>query len=130
MILLDTNVLSRLTDSTHPQNCAASSAVHRLFVRSEELVIVPQNLFEFWAVATRPKGAPPAGSNGLGMSCLRASLMDGFFPTAVQAASRPARLGVGVADVSAIVCHQGVRRPRRSDRRGNADARGFANPDV
>ncbi len=36
--------------------------------RGERLIVVPQNLYEFWAVATRPPGPPPTGSNGLGMT--------------------------------------------------------------
>ena len=35
--------------------------------RRERLIIVPQNLYEFWAVATRKRGPVP-GQNGLGMS--------------------------------------------------------------
>ncbi|MBI2804549.1 MAG: type II toxin-antitoxin system VapC family toxin [Planctomycetes bacterium] len=73
MILLDTNVLGRMTDSTDP-NCAISrQSVHTLLARKERLVIVPQNLYEFWAVATRKSGPPPAGQNGLGMSPRQAS---------------------------------------------------------
>jgi predicted nucleic acid-binding protein len=41
--------------------------------RGEQLAIVPQSLFEFWAVATRKAGAPPAGQNGLGMTTNQAS---------------------------------------------------------
>ena len=73
MILLDTNLLGRLTDSTDPQCAAARRAVHVLFSRNERLIIVPQNLYEFWAVATRRHGPPPAGQNGLGMTCNQAS---------------------------------------------------------
>lgn len=72
MTLLDTNLLGRLTDSTDPQRPTASRAVHQLFARGERLVIVPQVLYEFWAIATRRRGAPPAGQNGLGMTPERA----------------------------------------------------------
>jgi hypothetical protein len=44
MILLDTNVLVRMTDSGDPQCAAARQAIHALFARHEQLVIVPQNL--------------------------------------------------------------------------------------
>lgn len=79
MILLDTNLLARITDSTHPQCAAARRAVHGLLARRERLIIVPQNLYEFWAVATRKPGPPPAGQNGLGMTCEQASQWLHFF---------------------------------------------------
>lgn len=68
MILLDTNLLARMTNSKHPQGAMSRRAVHTLFARHERLIIVPQNLFEFWAVATRKPGASPTGQNGLGMT--------------------------------------------------------------
>ena len=40
---------------------------------------VPQNLYEFWAVATRKRGGPPAGQNGLGMTPKQASQWLQFF---------------------------------------------------
>src|SRR5688572_7106307 len=79
MILVDTNLLGRLTDSGDPQCAAARAAVHRLFARRERLVIVPQILYEFWAVATRSRGAPPQGQNGLGMTCTQASQWMTYF---------------------------------------------------
>ena len=79
MILLDSNVLGRITDSTDPQCPAARRATQILLFRPERLVIVPQNLFEFWAVATRIAGKPPAGQSGLGMTIEQASQWIGFF---------------------------------------------------
>src|ERR1019366_10229617 len=73
MIRLDTNLLGRMTDSTDPQCAASRRAVHVLRTKGEPLVIVPQNLYEFWAVATRKPGPPPTGQNGLGMTCQQAS---------------------------------------------------------
>lgn len=43
------------------------TATHRLLQNGEELFVVPQNLIEFWAVATRPPSA-----NGLGMTTAQA----------------------------------------------------------
>ena len=63
MILLDTNVLGRITDSRDPQCAAARRAMRTLFAKGERLAIVPQNLFEFWAIATRRPDA-----NGLGLT--------------------------------------------------------------
>ena len=79
MILLDTNLLVRLTRSTDPQAGTARAAVHKLSAARERLVIVPQNLYEFWAVATRRPGGPPHGQNGLGMMPPRAGQWLRFF---------------------------------------------------
>jgi predicted nucleic acid-binding protein len=79
MILLDTNLLTRMTRSHDPQSGIARAAVQTLVRRGEPLIIVPQNLYEFWAVATRPQGAPPAGRNGLGMSATQAGHWVRFF---------------------------------------------------
>jgi predicted nucleic acid-binding protein len=79
MILLDTNLLGRLTDSADPLCGAARKAVHTLLAKGERLIIVPQNLYEFWAVATRKPGARPVGQNGLGMTPEQASQWLRFF---------------------------------------------------
>jgi predicted nucleic acid-binding protein len=50
-----------------------------LAAQGQRLVIVPQNLYEFWAVATRKSGLPPAGQNGLGMTPDQASLWLRYF---------------------------------------------------
>ena len=67
MILLDTNLLTRMTRRQDPQSILAREAVQTLVKRGEKLIIVPQNLYEFWDVATRPSGPPPGGRNGLGI---------------------------------------------------------------
>jgi len=59
--LADTNILLRLKQTTHPLHLSALQGVKTLKKRSEKLYIVPQNLIEFWVVATRPKDV-----NGLG----------------------------------------------------------------
>jgi predicted nucleic acid-binding protein len=69
LILVDTNLLARLTDKSHAHHPIARTAVFNLSARREQLVVVPQNLYEFWAVATRKAGKKSAGGeNGLGMS--------------------------------------------------------------
>ena len=50
MILLDTNLLIRMTRSQDPQAGVARAAVQALLGRGERLIVVPQNLYEFWAV--------------------------------------------------------------------------------
>ncbi len=74
MILLDTNLLGRITDSGDPQCAAARKAMRALPAIGEQLFIVPQNLYEFWAIATRVPAA-----NGLGMTTGQASQWLGFF---------------------------------------------------
>ena len=79
MILLDTNLLTRLVRSSDSGAAVARAAVHALLGRGERLVVVPQNLYEFWAVATRRPGSPPAGGNGLGMTPAQAGQWLRFF---------------------------------------------------
>lgn len=74
MILLDTNLLGRITDSADVQCEAARSAIHTLTSKGERLGIVPQNLYEFWAIATRSTNA-----NGLGLATDQASQWLVFF---------------------------------------------------
>jgi predicted nucleic acid-binding protein len=61
--LIDTNILLRMAQPGHPMHRAATTAVKILLERGERLCIVPQNLTEFWSVATRGLGS----LNGLGM---------------------------------------------------------------
>jgi predicted nucleic acid-binding protein len=61
--LLDTNILLRWTQPLDPQHALAVKAVLQLREREEELCIVPQNLVEFWNVATRP-----VERNGFGLT--------------------------------------------------------------
>jgi predicted nucleic acid-binding protein len=62
-VLLDTNILTRSVQPSHPMHQSALNALSALRVRREDLCIIPQNLIEFWAVATRPQSA-----NGLEMT--------------------------------------------------------------
>lgn len=61
--LADSNILLRLTQKTHQHYPIVKNAVINLRTQGEEICIVPQNLIEFWAVATRP-----VLSNGLGLT--------------------------------------------------------------
>ncbi len=45
MILLDTNLLTRMTDSANPQCAVARRAVHTLLGDQERLAVVPQNFY-------------------------------------------------------------------------------------
>ena len=59
-ILLDSNVLLRLSLPNHPHSEDAANALE-LLQTHHQCVIVPQTIYEFWVVATRPIDA-----NGLG----------------------------------------------------------------
>jgi hypothetical protein len=67
-ILVDTNLLLREVQSGHTQHRAAVEAENFLRLRGDTLCLVPQVLYEFWAVATRPTAV-----NGLGLSPAQAA---------------------------------------------------------
>ena len=62
-VFVDTNVLLRSVQPTHPSHGAAVRSVARLIREGESLVVTPQIIAEFWNVATRP-----TDKNGLGFS--------------------------------------------------------------
>src|SRR5436190_7630615 len=64
--LADTNLLLRLADPGSLQHPIATDALARLIAEGNEVYLTPQNLIEFWAVATRPVAA-----NGFGWSSER-----------------------------------------------------------
>jgi len=61
--LVDSNVLLRLVYRRDAMHTDAQNAYTILREEDRALIIVPQNLIEFWAVATRPVSA-----NGLGLT--------------------------------------------------------------
>lgn len=61
--LVDTNVLLRYARKNNPIRPDARRALITLKRQGEELCITPQNIIEFWAVATRP-----LANNGLGLT--------------------------------------------------------------
>ncbi len=62
-ILLDTNVLCRLAGRGHALHFVANRAVAKLRTDEHELYLVPQVLYEYWVVVTRP-----IIDNGMGMT--------------------------------------------------------------
>src|SRR6516225_9007753 len=78
-VLLDTNILSRLAQPSHSMHATARDAVAALRQCGDTLFIVPQNLYEFWVVATRPIAA-----NGLGLTAPEADAelarLEALFP--------------------------------------------------
>ncbi len=67
MILVDTNVLLRLVQPSHSKHAVALAALAHLRYTNDTLCLVPQVIYEFWVVATRPLDV-----NGLGMSAAEA----------------------------------------------------------
>lgn len=65
--LVDTNILLRLVQKNSPMHSDTQRAILMFKRQGELLYITPQNLIEFWAVATRP-----INSNGLGLSTAQA----------------------------------------------------------
>jgi predicted nucleic acid-binding protein len=62
-ILLDTNVLGRLANPSDPFHAAAVEGIATVRERGYQPSLVPQVIYEFWVIATRP-----IERNGLGMS--------------------------------------------------------------
>jgi hypothetical protein len=62
-VLVDTNILGRLAQPRHALHSVAVAALDALNEAGNELRIVPQVIYEFWAIATRP-----IAENGLGFS--------------------------------------------------------------
>jgi hypothetical protein len=65
--LVDSNLPTRLAQPSHPLHQIALDALAVLRLRGEQLCLVPQNLYEFWVVATRP-----VAQNGLGLTAAEA----------------------------------------------------------
>jgi len=77
--LVDTNVLLRLVDRTHPLHPIIRTTIRKLQRDGHTLQIAPQNCIEFWNVATRP-----ATKNGFGLTPTEAvrllQLIERIFP--------------------------------------------------
>jgi predicted nucleic acid-binding protein len=66
---IDTNILARSIEESHPMHQTASEAVPALVSYEEVVCVFPQILYEFWVIATRPRE-----QNGLGMSVEEAEI--------------------------------------------------------
>jgi predicted nucleic acid-binding protein len=85
-ILIDTNLLLRAVQPTHPMRASAVRALTTLMEREEPLMVSIQNIAEFWRVATRPES-----NNGLGFSAEETrdevSRLEGFFDVVYENAN-------------------------------------------
>jgi len=64
---IDTNILLRSVQPTHPLYLGATRAVAKLLRQNETVFSCPQNIAEYWNVATRPTNV-----NSLGFSHVEA----------------------------------------------------------
>jgi predicted nucleic acid-binding protein len=67
--IIDTSIITRTIHSGNEQQQVAIDSLSKLRSQNETLCVVPQNLVEFWAVATRP-----IVSNGLGLTIEEAEI--------------------------------------------------------
>ena len=66
-VLFDTNLLTRLAEPGHAQHLLALDSTALLGRQGHDLLLVPQVLYEFWVVCTRPMKL-----NGLGRTAAEA----------------------------------------------------------
>jgi predicted nucleic acid-binding protein len=105
-ILIDTNILLRSVQPSHPMHAGAVHALEVLMKREEALVIALQNVAEFWNAATRP-----IVHNGLGFTIEEAqeelTKLEGFFRILTEdAASYAAWKTLLIANrVSGVLVH-------------------------
>ncbi len=85
-VLIDTNILLRAVQPSHPMHRVALRALETLLAREEPLFIAIQNVAEFWNAATRP-----LTNNGLGLTIEEAKeeieRLEGFFQILSESAS-------------------------------------------
>lgn len=67
MILLDTNILTASKQSGHPDFRKVTDGLQQFVTDNEDLIICPQNLYEFFVASTRP-----IANRGLGLSRAKA----------------------------------------------------------
>jgi predicted nucleic acid-binding protein len=89
-VLLDTNILTAMAQSGHVHNRTALAAVASLRRGPNFIFLVPQVLYEFWSVASRPIGV-----NGLGLA----------LPMVAAELARLKRIFSLLPDTAAIFAH-------------------------
>ena len=79
LYLADTNIFLRLAEPKHPMHAETKHAINALVAKGDNVRVVPQNVIEFWNVATRP-----ADKNGLGYTLhqtrVEVERIESFFP--------------------------------------------------
>lgn len=72
--LVDTNVLLRFVDRSHPLHSVIRAAIRQLRGDGHQLQVTSQNCVEFWNVATRP-----IERKGLLFNCSKMEKLKVFF---------------------------------------------------
>jgi predicted nucleic acid-binding protein len=72
--LLDTNILIRVADEQAKEHLLVTEAVSRHVASGNRACVVPQNLIEFWNVASRPRNL-----NGIGWDLVQIEEEVAFF---------------------------------------------------
>jgi hypothetical protein len=67
IVVVDTNILGRIAEPGHSQYQLALDDTDALRKRGDLPSVIPQVLYEFWVVGTRP-----VGQNGLGLTAMQA----------------------------------------------------------
>lgn len=108
-IVLDANVLLRLADPTSAAHGIAATAVSTLRAQGNTFHIVPQCVYEFWAVASRP-----IANNGLGLTSAQCAgevaKLEASFPLLDD---KPTLFMEWKAVVAAFACHGKVAHDAR-----------------
>ena len=117
-ILIDSNVLLRSVEAGHVHYQSSVEAIDILRRMGHELTIVPQNLYEFWSVATRP-----LENNGLGMSPAESLAEITSIRKPISIATRRARSIFYLGKARFIPRGQGEASSRCPSRRRNAASR-------
>jgi predicted nucleic acid-binding protein len=100
VIVLDTNILLRYAHPGDPAHSAVCDTVSRFLANGQALGIVPQNLYEFWVVGTRPIAA-----NGHGLTVTECrQMLDGFKEVFTLFPDRPNLLSEWESLVVAHAC--------------------------
>jgi predicted nucleic acid-binding protein len=100
VILLDTNVLLRYGNPNDPAHPSVYASVTKFITTGQALGIVPQNLYEFWVVGTRP-----AAVNGHGLTIPECQqMLDGFKAVFTLLPDRPTLLAEWESLVVAHAC--------------------------
>lgn len=108
-VLVDSNVLLRAAQSDHPHSGLALHALEELTNSDHEVCVVPQILYEFRVVATRP-----IAENGLGLPTNEARAhLDGITTTFTPLRDGPALVDqwlalVSQSDVKGKVAHDAM----------------------
>jgi predicted nucleic acid-binding protein len=103
-----------MAEPADPSHAIAFRAVDALIAAGERVCLAPQNVTEFWSVATRPRGS----ANGLGMSVELVGLevrrliqvfellpeTDSIFPIWLRLVSDHGISGVHVHDARLVAC--------------------------